>query len=88
MISRNRIIEACPNEHVKNIFLHLRFGSFPEFLWNRDSIGSHFLLDDGTKHYLPLGSVAQRKVREVRSWMLAALNFFLASHPPRRADDA
>ncbi|MCL2710349.1 MAG: hypothetical protein FWE95_05670 [Planctomycetaceae bacterium] len=80
VIPRERIVEARINEDTKG-FKKLRFGPFPEFLWCRESSGGHFLLDDGTKHYLPLGSVDQRKVREVTNWMLATLNGFLAEHP-------
>ena len=80
VIPREKIIEARINEDTKG-FKKLRFGYFPEFLECRDGVGGHFLLDDGTKHYLPLGSVDQRKVREVTNWMLATLNGFLAEHP-------
>jgi hypothetical protein len=81
VIPREKIIEAKSNDDAKNSFKKIRFGPFPEFLWCRDRIGGHFLLDDGTKHYLPLGSVDQRKVRDITNWMLAALNGFLAEHP-------
>jgi hypothetical protein len=83
VIPREKIIEACPNTQSSNPLLHVRLGRFPEFLWCRDSTGGHFLLDDGTKHYLPLGTTEARrrtKMYEVREWMLATLNEFLAAH--------
>ena len=81
VIPRESIIEAKANDDAKNSFKKIRFGPFPEFFLCRDSIGGHFLLDDGTKHYLPLGSIDPRKVREITNWMLATLNGFLAEHP-------
>jgi hypothetical protein len=80
VISRSTIIEARKNE-TESGFKKFRFGSLPEFLWSRDHFGSHFLMSDGTKHYLPLGTVDQRKVQETTNWMLAELNGFLAGHP-------
>jgi hypothetical protein len=82
VIPREKIIEACPNKS-ENLFRLVRLGRFPEFLWCRDSNGGHFLLDDGTKHYLPLGTTDARrrtKMYEVREWMLAVLNEFLSAH--------
>ncbi|MCL2306200.1 MAG: hypothetical protein FWC43_12725 [Planctomycetaceae bacterium] len=83
VISRAKIIEARSNER-EELHKMFRFGYFPDFLWSRRIYGGHFLLKDGTKHYLPLGSVNIHKRREVRNWMLTTLNRFLASCPGRR----
>ena len=80
VIPREKIIEAAMNVDTKG-FRKIRFGLFPEFLWCRESVGGHVLLDDGTKQFLPLGSVDQRRMREVTQWMLAMFNGFLATHP-------
>jgi hypothetical protein len=80
VIPREKIIEARRNEGMRG-FPKFRIGSLPEFLWSREQFGSHFLMNDGTKHYLPLGTVDQRKVQETTNWMLAELNGFLAGHP-------
>ena len=79
VIPRDKIIEARINDN--RSFKKIRFGHFPEFLWCRECVGGHFLLEDGTKHYLPLGTVNERKRHEARNWMIATLNGFLAAHP-------
>jgi hypothetical protein len=78
VIPREKIIEACPNKS-ENLFRRVRLGRFPEFLCSPGINGGHFLLDDGTKHYLPLGTMDARKRFEVREWMLAVLNEFLVA---------
>ncbi|MCL2744921.1 MAG: hypothetical protein FWE67_13835, partial [Planctomycetaceae bacterium] len=79
VIPRDKIIEARINDN--RSFKKIRFGHFPEFLWCRECVGGHFLLEDGPKHYLPLGTVNERERRMVTYWMLAKLNGFLAAHP-------
>jgi len=81
VIPREKIVEALPNERTENPFKMVRYGYFPDFLWSRKHFGGHLLLEDGTKHYLPLGTLDNRKQQEVTNWMLTTLNRFLVAHP-------
>jgi DNA-directed RNA polymerase subunit RPC12/RpoP len=80
VIPREKIIEARRNEQME-LWHMVRVGHFPDFLWSRKPFGSHLLLDDGTKHHLPLGTVDTRKGRDVTAWMLATINGYLAGTP-------
>lgn len=80
-IPRRQIVEALPNEKQESFWEVLRSRNKYLFLECLQPQGAHLLLADGSKQFLPLCSVGNAPSgEEIRKWLLATLNGFLASH--------